>query len=425
MADKKTFLFLQGHPTFFCVRLGDALKAEGHGVRKIRLSGQDMLFWPRWGADSYRGGFARWRVWLNDYVKHHGVTDIIYYADRHPYHVEALSVARSRGIRAWAVEFGYLRPDWLTLEPEAMGAFSRFPKDPKVIRKLGVAAGPMSVDEHEATFGHSFLEEAVFDIARNVAHTIFMPFYPLYKSDAPFSMVEDYFYWIRNLLTTDNAEARASKIQAQCEEDGADYNLLAMQLAHDYQIRASTHYDHLIDMVEEVFASFQANAPKTRKLIIKQHPLDNGYQNWPRRIGALKEKYDLVHQVRMIRGGDLGSLIRNSKGVVLANSTVGLHAVRAGVPTIALGEAVYDIAGITHQGGLDSFWTAPEPVDGRLERMLVRAMAAEIQVHGSFYDKAGQKLAIREIVERLTRKPYPAWASDDQASQHKRQPQKG
>ncbi len=410
MAETKTFLFLQGHPTFFCVRLGDALKAEGHNVRKIRLSGQDMLFWPRRGASSYRGGFARWRVWLTDYVKRHGITDIIYYADRHPYHVEALVVARSLGVRAWAVEFGYLRPDWLTLEPEAMGAFSRFPKDPKVIRKLGIAAGPLTNDEHESTYSHSFLEEALFDIARNVAHTIFMPFYPFYKSDAPFSMVEDYYYWITNLLTTDNAEARASQIQAECEEDGADFNLLAMQLAHDYQIRVSTHYDHLIDMVEEVFASFAANAPRSRKLIIKQHPLDNGYQNWPRRIDALKEKYNLGRQVRMIRGGDLGVLIRNSKGVVLANSTVGLNAARAGVPTVALGEAVYDIAGITHQGGLDSFWTKPEPVDAKLERQLVRAMAAEIQVRGSFYDKAGQKLAIGEIVDRLTRRPYPAWA---------------
>ena len=155
---------------------------------------------------------------------------------------------------------------------------------------------------------------------------------------------------------------------------------------------------------------FAANAPRSRKLIIKQHPLDNGYQNWPRRIGALKEKYNLGRQVRMIRGGDLGVLIRNSKGVVLANSTVGLNAARAGVPTVALGEAVYDIAGITHQGGLDSFWTKPEPVDAKLERQLVRAMAAEIQVRGSFYDKAGQKLAIGEIVDRLTRRPYPAWA---------------
>ncbi len=410
MAEKKTFLFLQGHPTFFCVRLGDALKAEGHVVRKIRLSGQDILFWPRWGADSYRGGFARWRVWLTDYVKAHGVTDIIYYADRHPYHVEALAVARSLGIRAWALEFGYLRPDWLTLEPEAMGAFSLFPKDPETIRALGIAGGQLSHDEHDSRYGHSFLEEALFDIARNITQAAFMPLYPLYKSDAPFSMVEDYYYWIKNLLTTDNAEARASKIQAQCERPGAQYNLLAMQLAHDYQIRASTHYNHLIDMVEEVFASFAEHAPRNRRLVIKQHPLDNGYQNWPRRIGALKEKYNLTRQVRMIRGGDLGSLIRNSQGVVLANSTVGLHAARAGVPTIAMGEAVYDIAGITHQGGIDSFWTAPEPVDARLERMMVRAMAAEIQVRGSFYDKEGQKLAIGEIVDRLTRRPYPEWA---------------
>ena len=39
----KRFLFLQGHPTLFCWRLGRALAAEGHHVGKVRLSAAHLL----------------------------------------------------------------------------------------------------------------------------------------------------------------------------------------------------------------------------------------------------------------------------------------------------------------------------------------------------------------------------------------------
>ena len=408
VTEGKRFLFLQSHPTFFCVRLGDALKAAGHVVRKVRLSGQDHLFWPRRGADSYRGRLEDWPVWLDAYLAENRITDVVYYADRHPYHVGALAAAKRAGIRAWALEFGYLRPDWLTLEPEAMGAFSCFPKEPAVIRELADGAPTI---EREGRYGHPFWQEALFDIARYVALGLGAPFYRHYVSDAPFGMVRDYYYWIRTLIRTSGAEKRAAKVQAWCEAPRADYDLLAMQLAHDYQIRASTHYDHLADMVEEIFASMARAAPVERRLIIKLHPLDNGMQNWPKRLKDMAAKYGVNDRYRLIQGGDLGSLIRNAHGVVLANSTVGLHALRAGVPVVALGSAVYDMPGLTHQGSLDEFWTAPDPVDPDLERALVLAMAKEIQVKGSFYDREGQDMAIAEIVDRLTNRPYPGWAA--------------
>ncbi|MEM7270284.1 MAG: capsular biosynthesis protein [Pseudomonadota bacterium] len=408
MSERRTFLFLQGHPTFFTVRLGDALKEAGHVVRKINLSGQDVLFWPRRGADAYRGRLKDWPAYVERYIRENSITDVVYYADRHPYHVDALAAAKATGVRAWTYEFGYLRPDWLTLEPEAMGAFSRFPKDPDMIRSLAAGAETFG---NEPLYGHSFMTEALFDIARYAALILGYVAYPHYRSDAVFSPVQDYYYWIRTLLQGSRDERFAETIQSACEADGADYTLLAMQLAHDYQIRASTHYDHLADMVDEVMASMAAHAPASRRLVVKLHPLDNGYQDWPKRIAEMVARHGLEGRVDLIRGGDLTPLIRHSKGSVMANSTVGLHCLRAGVSVKAMGEAVYDVPGLTHQGSLDTFWEDPEPVDRSLARDLVRAMAEEIQVKGSFYDRAGQDAAIAGLVERLTVRPYPVWAS--------------
>ncbi|MEM7524625.1 MAG: capsular biosynthesis protein [Pseudomonadota bacterium] len=411
MADRKTFLFLQGHHSSFWVRLGDALKADGHEVRKIRLSGQDLVYWPRRGATSYRGSKARWRGWVAEYMRREGITDVLYYADRHPWNVDALAAAKDIGVRPWTIEFGYLRPDWLTLEPEAMGAFSRFPKEPAVIRRLGAARD----DEPDPTSGgvaypSGFWAEAGADIGMFASTITGWPLYPHYRLDLPYTIFTHYGYWIKTLFTDARDEREALAVQRACAAPTSDYTLFAMQLAQDYQIRASSRYDDYGDIVEEIFASFARGAPPGRRLVMKMHPLDNGYQHWRRRVPEMADRYGVSDRIDLIRGGDLGVFIRNAKGAVMANSTVGIHCLRVGVPVKALGEAVYDVPGLTHQGALDDFWATPEPVDRELEACFVRALAREIQIKGSFYNPEGRQRAIDETVERLTRRPYPDWA---------------
>src|SRR5690606_12802164 len=123
----------------FWSELGTALEGAGIGVRKLHLSLAERVYWRGPGALSYRGGLAAWPGWLEAYLRREAVTDIVYFADRMPYHAAARRVADRLGLRTWAVEFGYLRPDWLTIEPGGMGAYSSFPRDPAAIARL--AAG--------------------------------------------------------------------------------------------------------------------------------------------------------------------------------------------------------------------------------------------------------------------------------------------
>lgn len=407
--ERKSFLFLQGHHSPFWLELADALKAAGHHVAKLRVSGQDWLYWPRLGARSYRGPKAGWRPWLDEYLAAEGITDVIYYADRHPWNVDALAAAKAAGIRAWTMEFGYLRPNWLTLEPEAMGAFSRFPKDPEVIRRLGAPGADEPVEE-EARYRTGFMAEAMADIGMYASTVVGFGFYPHYRLDLPFNMFTHYWHWIGTLISERRDERAARAVQARCEAPGADYTLFAMQLAQDYQIRASSPYDDYADMIEEVLDSMARAAPASRRLVVKMHPLDSDYRNWRKRVPEMARARGLGARVEIIRGGDLGALIRHAKGAVMANSTVGLHCLRVGMPVKTLGSAIYDIPGLTHQGPLDMFWTAPEPVDRDLEAALVRALAREIQIRGSFFHREGRRRAVAETVDRLTRRPYPEWA---------------
>ena len=57
--------------------------------------------------------------------------------------------------------------------------------------------------------------------------------------------------------------------------------------------------------------------------------------------------------------------------------------------------------GLTHQGSLDAFWNAPDPVDPGLRDAFVTALAGTTQVRGSVYDKPGRVEACTAIVRRV------------------------
>ncbi len=64
--------------------------------------------------------------------------------------------------------------------------------------------------------------------------------------------------------------------------------------------------------------------------------------------------------------------------VVTVNSTVGTLALACGLPVIALGKAVYDIAGLTFQGELDEFWNTPTAPDADLFDAFRRVLASAL-----------------------------------------------
>jgi len=397
---RRRVLFLQGPPTAFWPELAQSFEDAGHETRRVIFSAADRLFWRRRGAVSYRGPYAGWRDWIARYLQDEGIDAVLYYADRLPYHVAAADEADRLGIPAHAVEFGYLRPDWLTLERRGMGAFSHFPDTPDRVR--AIAAQAQATPAMDARFTHSFAQEAVSDIAFNLSNALLGLLYPLYRMDRPYHPLLDYPGWLPRLLRGRAEAEEAERVTQRCEAREFRYDLVAMQLQSDYQIRDNAPYGSLSEMIEEVVASFARHAARERRLIFKLHPLDNGIEGWPDVIRSAARRHGILRRTTVIDGGRLDALIRHADGVVVANSTVGLHAIREGTPVLALGEAIYDMPGLTHQGPVSAFWEAPEPVDESLAVDFVSALAETIQVKGSFYDPEGRRLAQAEIVRRVT-----------------------
>lgn len=398
MPSARTILFLQGHPSTFASDVASEVQRRGGRALRINLCLGDKLFWRAGGAVDYRGTLADWPDFLRDFCKREAVTDIVYYADRLPYHRDAAIIGRELGIRTATFEFGYLRPDWITLERGGMSAWSHFPRTPEAIQRIAASVPEPDLVER---YGYTFLDEAVAEVSYNAASVLGRPLFPHYQADKYYHPVLDYLSYIPRMLSAKRARTHARRVVSRLLSERLPFFLCPMQMQNDYQLRANSPYRHQSEMLEEVISSFAGHAPGNAHLVFKLHPLDNGLEGWPQTVEGLARTYGVLDRVHLIMGSDLRTLLTASRGVVVVNSTVGIHALRHGRPVKVLGAAVYDIAGLTHQPSLDTFWTAPTEPDAELCAAFVRAMAGTIQLKGNFFTKTGRAVAVPEFAQRL------------------------
>ena len=399
---RRSLLFLQGPISLFFDRLGRALASRGHRVHRINLHWGDRLLWRLPAAD-YRGSLSEWRGYIGAALERHQVTDLVVHGDRRPYHLIAAEEARARGIAVLATDLGYVRPDWLTLERDGMTSYSRFPRDPAAIRAL---AADFPEPELAPRFATPFWLIAGFDILYNLGLVLGRPFYPFYRYHSIVHPFVEYAGWLgsrpKQLLGA-RATARAKARLAACP---GSYFLVPLQISTDFQIRAHSPYGDVREAARAIIASY-ARSGSARTLVFVVHPLDNGLIFWHRLIARQARRHGVAGRVVVLDGGTPIELMRQAAGIVTINSTVGVTALRNGVPVKTLGRAIYDIAGLTDQQPLAGFWQQPRPPDLALLDDFLRALVGATQVKGGYYTRAAQDHAIAGFVARLEGGLYP------------------
>ncbi len=382
----RTFLFLQGPASPFFRRLAEALENHGASVRKISFCLGDIAFWWPKETDFFRAREDEWPLYLKGYIQRNAITDLVMLGDGRRAHAVAVEVGIELGVRVTILEHGYLRPDWLTLEPDGMSAFSRFPQERRAIERLAAGRGAI---EPQARYRSSFVTYALYDLAYHIPNVLLgWLVHPNYRTHGPVHPAAEYGGWILKGLTRGKRRREAEAAIESClraDPDGrTNFFLFPLQLPGDYQIRKHSPGGDLFRIVDATIASYARHAPADTKLLFKVHPIDNGLSGWSRRIGAAARRHGVAGRVLVADGGDTDLLITKARGVVTVNSTVGLTALAAGQPVIALGAAVYDVPGLTFQDGLASFWQNPVGPDADLLELFTRALAATTQVRGGF-----------------------------------------
>jgi capsular polysaccharide export protein len=400
--ERRSFLFLQGPISDFFDRLGRALMARGHRVHRVNLHLGDQLFW-RLPATSFRGRFGDWREFIAGVLEAYRITDLVLHGDRRPYHVVAAAEARLRGIAVIATDLGYVRPDWLTLEFDGMTSYSRFPRDPAAIRPL---AEEFAAPDLTPRFNTPFRRLAALNIAHGLALVLGRPLYPHYRHHSLSHPLAEGAAWLstlaRQAFTARTTALAKHRLTAAAER----YFLFPLQLATDFQIRAHSPFVDARDAVRAVTASFARSGCRA-KLVIVVHPLDSGRIRWRRLVKRLALACGVGERVIALEGGIPDALLARAAGVVTINSTVGTAALQRGIPVKTLGNAIFDIPGLTSSQPLDAFWHDPAPPDPALLAAFLRALIGTTQVKGGYYTRPAQDAALGAFVARLEGGLYP------------------
>jgi len=390
-------LFLQGPTSFYMEQVGRLLVARGHRASRINLHFGDRLFW-RLPATNYRGSLKDWRAYIARFLDADPITHLFLLGDRRQYHRIAIEEARHRGAEIICSELGYLRPDWLLLERDGMSTYSRMPRDPDIIRSLA-----QKFEEPDLTIRCTtpFWRLAVTDIAYQVGQVFFRLHYPRYQRHAIHHPFAEYAGWIWRWLLSPIEKRRTARAFAALNGSEAPTFVFPLQLSTDFQIRDHSPYPDMPAAAREIIASFAAHAPPASRLVVKIHPLDNGLTPWRRVITQIAEAHGAGDRVFYVDGGDIGQMLHGAAGCVLVNSTVGLFALQRGCPLKVMGNAIFEVPGMTFQGPLDAFWTRPTPPDMDLVRDFVRLLAGALHIRGGYYTKQALALAVPATVERL------------------------
>lgn len=392
----RSFVLLQGPSSFFFSHVGEALRRRGAKVLRIGFCPGDRVFWRRRAGEymAFRGGLDDFPDWLSGVLKRHSVTDLVMLGDGRAPHHKAISMLKERveGPNVWIVEHGYLRPNLILIEPDGMGGGSNIPQ----YQRLGVPA----VEPAQPTWSGSFLRYAIFDVTYHLSNVVFAPFsYPRYRAHSGIHPFAEYAGWIKKALRTPSRRSSRQSALDRIGRHAGPVFLYPLQLSHDTQLIKYGTGEPQDDILRRVMESFENAAPADALLVVKVHPMDNALTDWAKLVGRGSAS------VVFLDGGDLDALLARSAGVVTVNSTVGLTALMAGVPTLALGQAVYRSAGLTSQQSLEAFWQNPQSPESEDVAAFGALLRTQFHVPGAF-DGPGAPAGAQALAEWLENPPY-------------------
>ena len=398
MTERRSFLFLQGLATHLFVRLGDALAARGHAVHRVNFNPGDRLFWKRPNATDFTGTDDQWPAALDALIAAHGVTDLVMFSDCRPRHVAAVALAKRRGLRPWILEEAYLRPGYITLEQGGVNAHSPLPRDPGRILAMARGLPPAAP---ETLSGGSFLRRASDDVRYNIHNALLRHRFPHWRTHRSWNPFHEYAGWLLRGALRPLRRGAARRRLARLQSWAGPIFVLPLQLEGDYQLRLHSPFASLGDAIAMIVTSFAAHAPRDALLAVKGHPLDNGLKNWGAFTRRRAAELGVADRLLWLPELPFGPVLAPAAGVVTVNSTAGLQSLREGKPVITLGEALYDMPGLTFRHGLDRFWTEATPPDPALVDALRRVLAAHCLIRGGFFSEEGITEAVGHAVARL------------------------
>jgi capsular polysaccharide export protein len=395
-------MLLQGLMGPFFQRLGKGLRKAGHEVFKVNFNGGDRAYWGLPNGIDYKGTLADWPATFAGLLTKHRITDVMLFGDCRDHHVGAVEMCRTHGATVWVFEEGYVRPDWVTMENGGVNGHSQLSRDPQWYRDRAAQLPP--VPQHRKV-PSSFRRRALQGLWYNTADVLTRWRYPGWETHRPWHPLVEGVGWARKLMRRDERRAHGEALLSRLQDEQAGYYLFPLQLDSDAQIRLHSPFAGMIEAIKLVLQSFAAHAPVDSRLVVKEHPLDNGVRDWQLETADLARRFGIADRVDYLAWGDIEAIAEGALGMVTVNSTSGTLALARGVPVVVLGKAVYDLADLTFQHGIDRFWTEAVPPDAATFAAFQRVLIDQCLIPGGFFSDEALDKVVTHAIARFEGRP--------------------
>ncbi|HEU5075976.1 MAG TPA: hypothetical protein VFU02_17400, partial [Polyangiaceae bacterium] len=418
-------LLLQGPVGPFFARLAEQLTRAGAEVHKVNFNAADDWFYSGPGLVRFQDRPEAWRSAVAELLVARRIDTLMLFGDTRPHHRIALELAKERGVESYVFEEGYVRPDYVTMERGGVNANSRLP------RKLGDYAqlAPGTLPK-AAPVKHAFGMLAWYSAVYSLALTLGESRYPHYRHHKDLNAWRMAPVWAKGFVKKAwFACAERDQLSDLIRNYEKRFFLVPLQVYHDAQV-VQSRFGSNEAFITEVVNSFAAHGDRDDIIVFKHHPLDRAYSDYADTIATAASAAGVADRVRYVHDLHLPSLLRAAKGTVVLNSTTGFSSLHHGTPVKVLGEAVYDVAGLTHQGPLAEFWSHPEAPGAKAYRQFRDGLIAASQLNGCFYSTdvarrvvhsllhGAHQSAGRQALRETTERPSPASLADDGMREH-------
>ena len=394
----KSFLFLQGPISPFYRELAYAFSKQGcTKLYKLQLCYSDKLWWD-FTLIPYHDDLDNIQSFITKVIFKHSITDILLLGDCRPYHKEIVKQAKYLDCNIWSFEEGYIRPNTILL------------KYGQQIYSSHLKQADFYSEYKSRKINHSLMKvqnstflRLKWDFQYHLINFFNRKSFFHYKHHREAKIWKEYLGWLSRF----SKKVVTDKFILPYKEKNIfnkPYFLAPLQLSHDFQITEHSNYKNVLEMIDEVLISFNKYSTIETMLVFKIHPFDTFVINPIKHIKKCLNKYpDLKKRIVILDGGCLNTLISNSLGIVVINSTVGLEALSQAKPVKSLSKAVYNFSGLTDQQPLNSFWRAPLKPNMDLVKKFKLFLLDTCLINGEFYSEEGINIAAINVTSHITK----------------------
>ncbi|MBO4575876.1 MAG: capsule polysaccharide modification protein [Neisseriaceae bacterium] len=383
----KNILLLQGPMSDFFLQFRKWLSKYQKTVYKINFNGGDEYYYPESTPNTFAftDKMENFHSFLSDFIEKYSIDSIVCFGDTRQMHQIAKQISLEKNLHFWAMEEGYFRPHFITIEKDGCNHFSTIPLKAEFFQ---AAFDDLKEKEYQMPKGNfkafwgGRLKAFRYAWFGNKKRK-----YPYYQHHRDYSIKEFIFRLLLGEIRRFKYRGKdKSLMQKIIHNKINNFYILPLQLFDDAQISIHSDFASVEEFLMFVLQSFADNAPQDLNLMVKHHPWDIYFKDYTKQIDDFiaknphcKGRIFYIHEMPM------PVLLRKGRAMVVMNSTSGVSALLHHIPVKALGRANYNIAGLTDQNSLENFWKNPMTPDAELFNAFRQYHMNVTQVAGSFY----------------------------------------